>query len=99
MDALRHEVRRFLDAEIAAGRFTPWVDTWLTRWDEGFTRRLADRGWVGMTIPTEYGGAGLNYVSYGLVAREIEYIDSGYRSMASVQSSLVMVPKSSSCLR
>ena len=50
--------------------------------------------WVllGPTIPEEYGGAGLNYVSYGLIAREIERVDSGYRSMASVQSSLVMVP-------
>ncbi|MGB7422166.1 MAG: acyl-CoA dehydrogenase [Comamonas sp.] len=49
-------------------------------------------GLLGPTIPTQYGGAGLNYVSYGLVAREIERVDSGYRSMASVQSSLVMVP-------
>ena len=43
-------------------------------------------------MPAEYGGAGLNYVSYGLVAREIERVDSGYRSMMSVQSSLVMYP-------
>ncbi len=49
-------------------------------------------GLLGPTIPTEYGGAGLNYVSYGLIAREVERIDSGYRSMMSVQSSLVMVP-------
>jgi glutaryl-CoA dehydrogenase len=49
-------------------------------------------GLLGATIPTEYGGAGLNYVSYGLIAREVERIDSGYRSMMSVQSSLVMVP-------
>jgi glutaryl-CoA dehydrogenase len=45
-----------------------------------------------MTIPEQYGGAGLNYVAYGLVAREVERVDSGYRSMLSVQSSLVMVP-------
>ena len=44
------------------------------------------------TIPEQYGGAGLNYVCYGLIAREIERVDSGYRSMMSVQSSLVMVP-------
>src|SRR5690606_21190595 len=44
------------------------------------------------TIPEAYGGAGLNYVSYGLIAREVERVDSGYRSMMSVQSSLVMVP-------
>ena len=55
-------------------------------------REMGELGLLGPTIPTEYGGAGLNYVSYGLVAREIERVDSGYRSMASVQSSLVMVP-------
>jgi len=49
-------------------------------------------GLLGPTIPPEYGGAGLNYVSYGLIAREIERVDSGYRSMMSVQSSLVMYP-------
>ena len=53
---------------------------------------MGELGLLGPTIPTQYGGAGLNYVSYGLVAREIERVDSGYRSMASVQSSLVMVP-------
>jgi glutaryl-CoA dehydrogenase len=49
-------------------------------------------GLLGPTIPEAYGGAGLNYVCYGLVAREVERVDSGYRSMMSVQSSLVMVP-------
>ncbi len=49
-------------------------------------------GLLGPTIPEQYGGAGLSYVSYGLIAREIERVDSGYRSMMSVQSSLVMVP-------
>ncbi len=49
-------------------------------------------GLLGATIPTEYGGSGLNYVCYGLIAREVERVDSGYRSMMSVQSSLVMVP-------
>jgi glutaryl-CoA dehydrogenase len=49
-------------------------------------------GMLGATVPEEYGGAGANYVSYGLIAREIERVDSGYRSMASVQSSLVMYP-------
>ena len=49
-------------------------------------------GLLGPTIPEQYGGPGLNYVSYGLIAREIERVDSGYRSMMSVQSSLVMVP-------
>ena len=49
-------------------------------------------GLLGATIPEEYGGAGAGYVAYGLIAREIERVDSGYRSMASVQSSLVMFP-------
>ena len=47
---------------------------------------------LGVTIPEQYGGAGLGYVSYGLVAREVERVDSGYRSMMSVQASLVMTP-------
>src|SRR5204862_2007078 len=49
-------------------------------------------GLLGATIPSEYGGAGLNYVAYGLIAREVERVDSGYRSMMSVQASLVMLP-------
>ncbi|KAG0923484.1 hypothetical protein G6F32_014260 [Rhizopus arrhizus] len=53
---------------------------------------MGELGLLGATIPEAYGGAGLNYVSYGLIAREVERIDSGYRSMMSVQSSLVMVP-------
>ncbi len=63
---------------------------------ESFDREImiemGELGLLGATIPTEYGGAGLNYVSYGLVAREVERIDSGYRSAMSVQSSLVMHP-------
>ncbi len=55
-------------------------------------REMGERGLLGATIPQQYGGAGLNYVCYGLLAREIERVDSGYRSMMSVQSSLVMVP-------
>jgi len=55
-------------------------------------REMGELGLLGPTIPAEYGGAGLNYVCYGLIAREVEYVDSGYRSMMSVQSSLVMVP-------
>ena len=53
---------------------------------------MGQAGLLGATIPEEYGGAGAGYVSYGLIAREIERVDSGYRSMASVQSSLVMHP-------
>ena len=53
---------------------------------------MGEAGLLGVTIPPEFGGAGASYVAYGLVAREIERVDSGYRSMASVQSSLVMYP-------
>lgn len=60
--------------------------------DPAIFREMGELGLLGATIPEAYGGAGLNYVSYGLIAREIERIDSGYRSMMSVQSSLVMVP-------
>jgi glutaryl-CoA dehydrogenase len=60
--------------------------------DVGIIRSMGELGLLGATIPEAYGGAGLNYVSYGLIAREVERVDSGYRSMMSVQSSLVMVP-------
>lgn len=53
---------------------------------------MGQAGLLGVTVPEEYGGAGAGYVAYGLVAREIERVDSGYRSMASVQSSLVIYP-------
>ncbi|MFA7665725.1 MAG: acyl-CoA dehydrogenase [Burkholderiaceae bacterium] len=55
-------------------------------------QEMGELGLLGPTIPEQYGGPGLNYVSYGLIAREVERVDSGYRSMMSVQSSLVMVP-------
>ena len=71
MTALRAEVRAFLADEIAAGRLTPWIDTWLTKWDEDFTRRLAERGWVGMTIPTEYGGRGRTFLERFVVTEEL----------------------------
>ena len=73
----------------------------LPRVTEAFRREKSDPaifpemgalGLLGATLPAEYGGAGLNYVCYGLIAREIERVDSGYRSMMSVQSSLVMFP-------
>lgn len=62
------------------------------RTDIGIFREMGELGLLGPTIPEQYGGPALNYVSYGLIAREIERVDSGYRSMMSVQSSLVMVP-------
>ena len=60
--------------------------------DTSIFREMGELGLLGATLPEQYGGAGLNYVSYGLIAREVERVDSGYRSMMSVQSSLVMVP-------
>lgn len=60
--------------------------------DPAIFREMGELGLLGSTIPAEYGGAELGYVAYGLVAREIERVDSGYRSMMSVQSSLVMYP-------
>mgnify|MGYP003625358126 FL=1 len=60
--------------------------------DPGIFREMGELGLLGSTIPEAYGGAELGYVAYGLVAREVERVDSGYRSMMSVQSSLVMYP-------
>ena len=60
--------------------------------DTEIFREMGEIGLLGPTVPTEYGGPGLNYVAYGLIAREVERVDSGYRSMMSVQSSLVMLP-------
>lgn len=60
--------------------------------DRAIFSEMGELGLLGATIPDTYGGAGLNYVCYGLIAREVERVDSGYRSMMSVQSSLVMVP-------
>ncbi|MBV8237222.1 MAG: acyl-CoA dehydrogenase family protein, partial [Sphingomonas sp.] len=60
--------------------------------DPAIFREMGQLGLLGPTVPEEYGGVGASYVAYGLVAREVERIDSGYRSMMSVQSSLVMYP-------
>jgi len=60
--------------------------------DPAIFREMGELGLLGCTLPSEYGCAGLNYVCYGLIAREIERVDSGFRSMMSVQSSLVMLP-------
>jgi glutaryl-CoA dehydrogenase len=62
------------------------------RFDRAIMHEMGELGLLGATIPTEYGGAGLNYVSYGLIGRAVERVDSGYRSAMSVQSSLVMYP-------
>ncbi len=95
-EQLTMEEKMLRDAarEYAQGRLAPRIV-------EAFRKELADPsifremgglGLLGATIPEEFGGGGLNYVSYGLIAREIERVDSGYRSMMSVQSSLVMLP-------
>jgi glutaryl-CoA dehydrogenase len=60
--------------------------------DPEIFREMGEMGLLGVTIPEEYGGIGAGYVAYGLIAREVERVDSGYRSMMSVQSSLVMFP-------
>ena len=60
--------------------------------DPAIYREMGDMGLLGATLPPQFGGAGLNYVSYGLIAREVEYVDSAYRTLLSVQSSLVMLP-------
>ncbi|MCB2115282.1 MAG: acyl-CoA dehydrogenase [Rhodobacteraceae bacterium] len=62
------------------------------RTDPAIFREMGEMGLLGVTIPEEYGGIGASYVAYGLIAREVERVDSGYRSMMSVQSSLVMYP-------
>ncbi|MBV0890329.1 acyl-CoA dehydrogenase [Paracoccus sp. Z118] len=60
--------------------------------DPEIFREMGEMGLLGVTVPEEYGGIGASYVAYGLIAREVERVDSGYRSMMSVQSSLVMYP-------
>jgi len=62
------------------------------RFDREILNELGELGLLGATLPEEYGGSGVNYVSYGLIAREVERVDSGYRSAMSVQASLVMHP-------
>jgi alkylation response protein AidB-like acyl-CoA dehydrogenase len=68
---LRSEVRGFLAGERAAGRFVPACDAWLSGWDEPFSRRLAGRGWVGMTIPPQYGGHGRSALERYVVIEEL----------------------------
>ncbi|MEM9795412.1 MAG: acyl-CoA dehydrogenase [Pseudomonadota bacterium] len=86
---LRDGARAFAQAELAPGvraAYAGELDA-----PELFPK-MGAAGLLGVTIPEEYGGLGAGYVTYGLVAREIERVDSGYRSMMSVQSSLVMYP-------
>jgi glutaryl-CoA dehydrogenase len=95
-DQLEDEERMIRDTARAyvEDRLMPRVtDAFATETtDAGIFREMGELGLLGVTIPEEYGGVGAGYVSYGLVAREVERCDSGYRSMMSVQSSLVMYP-------
>jgi glutaryl-CoA dehydrogenase len=80
--------------EYCQGRLAPRVQLAFRHesTDPAIFREMGEIGLLGPTIAEAYGGAGLGYVAYGLIAREVERVDSGYRSMMSVQSSLVMVP-------
>jgi glutaryl-CoA dehydrogenase len=95
-DQLTEDERMFRDtaAAFAADKLAPRVqEAYLEeKTDPAIFREMGESGLLGVTIPEEYGGVGAGYVAYGLVAREVERIDSGYRSMMSVQSSLVMHP-------
>ncbi|OYW53535.1 MAG: acyl-CoA dehydrogenase [Hyphomicrobium sp. 32-62-53] len=95
--ALLSEDERMLSeaaAKFAADKLAPRVvnDFRTEGFDRSIMRDLGAMGFLGPTIPEAYGGAGVGAVSYGLIAREIEAVDSGYRSAMSVQSSLVMYP-------
>jgi acyl-CoA dehydrogenase len=68
---LRAEVRAFLAEELAAGAWTPRSDVWLSGWDERFTRELGRRGWLGMTLPPEYGGVGASPLDRYVVTEEL----------------------------
>jgi alkylation response protein AidB-like acyl-CoA dehydrogenase len=68
---LRAQVRAFLAEELAAGAWTPRADVWLSGWDERFTRELGRRGWLGMTIPTGYGGHGASPLDRYVVTEEL----------------------------
>ncbi|MBJ7379472.1 MAG: acyl-CoA dehydrogenase [Polynucleobacter sp.] len=93
---LSDEERMVRDAayEYAQGKLAPKIVEAFRdeKTDPSIFREMGELGLLGITLPEAYGGANLNYVSYGLIAREIERVDSGYRSMMSVQSSLVMLP-------
>ncbi len=95
-DQLTEDERMVRDgaAAFCADRLAPRVEqAYLSETtDPAIFAEMGEAGLLGVTVPEEYGGLGAGYVTYGLVAREVERIDSGYRSMMSVQSSLVMYP-------
>lgn len=71
LDELRLQVRRFVAEEQRAGRVGRYADSWLTGWDEDFSRALAARGWIGMTVPVEYGGHGRSHQERFVVTEEL----------------------------
>ena len=71
LEALRGEVREFVTGEIASGGFAPGCDAWLSGWDPAFSKRLAERGWLGLTLPSEYGGGGRSSVDRYVVTEEL----------------------------
>ena len=89
VDMLRAQVNEFATREIAPIAEATDKEN---QFPNHLWKKMGDMGLLGITVPEEYGGLGAGYVTYGLVAREIERVDSGYRSMMSVQSSLVMYP-------
>ncbi|MEM1129217.1 MAG: acyl-CoA dehydrogenase [Pseudomonadota bacterium] len=95
-DQLTEDERMVRDtaAAFAAEKLAPRIEkAYLDEeTDPEIFREMGQTGLLGVTIPEEYGGVGASYVAYGLVSREVERVDSGYRSMMSVQSSLVMFP-------
>src|SRR5688572_18401459 len=95
-DQLNEDERMIRDAAaaFAADKLMPRIEQAYMeeKTDPAIFREMGEAGLLGITIPEEYGGLGAGYVTYGLVAREVERVDSGYRSMMSVQSSLVMYP-------
>ena len=86
---VRDNARDFCQAELQPGVVDAYREE---KYDPGLLPRFGELGMLGSTLPEEYGCAGLNHVCYGLLAREVERVDSGYRSTLSVQSSLVMHP-------
>ena len=86
---IRETARSFADKELSTRVEKAYNEEII---DKSIFKLMGETGLLGCTIPEEFGGLGANYVSYGLITREIERVDSGYRSMMSVQSSLVMYP-------
>ncbi|MGD9804885.1 MAG: acyl-CoA dehydrogenase [Hyphomicrobiaceae bacterium] len=87
--AIRDTARDYCQEQLAPRVIQSYLEE---KTDPEIFREMGALGLLGVTIPDKYGCAGANYVSYGLIAREVERVDSGYRSMMSVQSSLVMHP-------